>query len=208
MDISLQLIRWTTQCELLEGELKMMNEKMRQLEDDLHEKRVDTMRNNQHWMALEMLFRVQPKDVKSSPKSCNEIGIQVAVEVSPDKSPIKSRTSPERTKTPQEPTPAPRKELKRELTFDAEPSSSNNKCLESQLKQAMSLASNRSVLLLETENRLAEAQGRVKAMEKCLEERQRQIKEQQNVKEGLDLDKRDENIFSVSGIALSYKNLK
>lgn len=183
----------------------MMNEKMRQLEDDLHEKRVNTMRNNQHWMALEMLFRDQPKDVKSSPKSCNEIGIQVAVEVSPDK----SRTSPERTKTPQEPIPAPRKELKRELTFDAEPSSSNNKCLESQLKQAMSLASNRSVLLLETENRLAEAQGRVKAMEKCLEERQRQIKEQQNVKEGLDLDKRDDNIFSVSvAFALSYKNLK
>lgn len=108
-------------------------------------------------------------------------------------SPVKS--SPEVIKD--SPEPAPRKELHRGQTFDATESIANNKCLESQLKQAMSLASARSALLLETENRLAEAQGRVKAMERCLEERERLIKDERAKKEGQDLDKRDENVFSV-----------
>ena len=41
----------------------------------------------------------------------------------------------------------------------------------------MGLASTRSALLLETENSLAEAHGRVKALEKLLDEKEKIIKE-------------------------------
>lgn len=46
----------------------------------------------------------------------------------------------------------------------------NYKLIESQLKQAMYLASTRSALLIETENRLAIAQGRIKSLERNIEE--------------------------------------
>lgn len=78
----------------------------------------------------------------------------------------------------------------------------NNKSLECQLKQAMILASTRSALLLETENRLAEAQGRLKGMEKCLEERSRLIQEERDSRRGQELDQREESVFSVSLIPI------
>lgn len=192
----IELIRWQTQCELLQDELKGLNEKMRQAESELHENRLEAMRNNQHWMTLEMLFKrvphqEDPQSTETISKNVSDAAVQVAFD-----NPA-TKNSPQVT-TP-EPTPAPRRALQRESTFDADQSHSpNNKCLESQLKQAMSLASNRSALLLETENRLAEAQGRVKALERSLEERQKWIKEHQSQKEGLELEKRDENVFSVS----------
>lgn len=194
--MSPQLIRFKTQCELLEGELKSVTEKLRQVESELHENRMEVMRSNQHWMTLEMLFKGSMKSdghlVKvEQAKSLSDVGIQVdiAVPTSPEKKPVDVVP----------PSPAPRKELKRTLTYDKldVESPAQNKCLESQLKQAMSLASTRSALLLETENRLAEAQGRVIALERCLEERERVIKEQQNQRDGQELEKRDENILSV-----------
>lgn len=168
----------------------MMTEKVRQLEDELHENRVETMRSQQHWMTLKLLFQNnETQEMKDIAKSFNELGVQVNID-SP-------RYSPERLKAPIDPTPAPRKELQRQNTFVVQETESNNLCLESQLKQAMLLASNRSALLLEAENRLAEAQGRVKVMERSLEEKDRLIKQNQAQKEGLDSEKRDENVFSV-----------
>lgn len=120
-----------------------------------------------------------------------EIGIQVVL----DSGASYSRNDPE--------TPVPsRSEDQRELTFSME-SMADHRSLESQLKQAMILASTRSALLLETENRLAEAQGRLKGIERCLEERDRLIKEERANRTGLDLDKRDESVFSVSSMCSS-----
>lgn len=171
-----------------------MTEKMRILEDELHENRVEAMRSNQHWMTLKLLFKdnQEREKIEQVSKNFNDIGVQVEMEKAINY-PVKVRSPEERSA----PEPAPRKELQRGQTFDATETESNNKCLESQLKQAMNLASTRSALLLETENRLAEAQGRVKAMERCLEERERMIKDERAKKDGLDLDKRDENVFSV-----------
>lgn len=165
----------------------------------MHDTRVEYMRSNQHWMTMKILFSEEDDSMVKTKsqmpnKEINEVGVQVAV--------VDERvTAP----APDVPTPAPRKELRRSSTFEIE-APANNKCLESQLKQAMSLASNRNALLLETENRLAEAQGRVKAMEKCIEEKDRLIKEHQQQKDGFELEKRDENVFSVRNIQLIKVN--
>lgn len=169
-----------------------MKMKVIRLEDELHENRVQAMKANQHWMSMKVLLEDQTAIIHPSSHSVKDlidVGVQVAVD-----SPKKAASSS--VEIIQRPEPAPRKDLQRESTFDVQ-SMTNNKCLESQLKQAMILASTRSALLLETENRLAEAQGRLKGMERCLEERERLIKEERGKKATLDLDKRDENIFSV-----------
>lgn len=194
--IFFQLIRWTTQCDLLGSELKSMTEKVRQLEEELHENRVEAMKSNQHWMAMKLLLEDKDPEMIhiSSPilRHFVEIGVQVDLQVASENREQAFALQP-RVDLP---SPAPRKELQRQITFEID-KQGNGKCLESQLKQAMILASTRSALLLETENRLAEAQGRIKAMERCVEERERTIKEERDKRTGLDLDKRDENVFSV-----------
>lgn len=72
------------------------------------------------------------------------------------------------------------------------------KSMESQLKQAMSLASTRSSLLLETENRLAIAQGRIKLLERNLEEKENQLKEERDKLNRNQSPRRDDNILSVT----------
>lgn len=70
--------------------------------------------------------------------------------------------------------------------------------MESQLKQAMILASTRSSLLLETENRLAIIQGRVKLLERNLEEKDKQLKEEREKFSRNQSPRRDDNILSVT----------
>lgn len=79
-------------------------------------------------------------------------------------------------------------------------SDSQQKSLESQLKQAMILANTRSVLLIETENRLSESQGRIKVLEKSLEERDKLLNKAREVEEDHKKDehKKDDSILSVS----------
>jgi centrosomal protein CEP290 len=79
----------------------------------------------------------------------------------------------------------------------------SKKYLESQLKQAMALASTRSTLLLETENRLAEYQGRIKSLEKLVEEKETAFKSEREKNSGgtNETDKSSDNILSVSLIS-------
>lgn len=69
--------------------------------------------------------------------------------------------------------------------------------LESQLKQAMMLASTRSALLLEAESRLSECQGRIKLLEKSLEEKESLLKEQAQSPSVAKHDRVEDSILSV-----------
>lgn len=70
--------------------------------------------------------------------------------------------------------------------------------MESQLKQAMVLASTRSALLLETENRLAVTQGRIKLLERNLEDKGKLLKEEREKSNLTQSPRRDDNILSVT----------
>lgn len=66
------------------------------------------------------------------------------------------------------------------------------------MKQAMILASTRSSLLLETENRLAITQGRIKLLERNLEEKESQLKEEREKLSRNQSPRKDDNILSVT----------
>lgn len=85
-------------------------------------------------------------------------------------------------------------------TVDTEPMSIDyqQRSFDSQLKQAMILASTRSSLLLEAENQLSEAQGRIKVLEKNLEERDKLLKQNRDVMVKAEEPKRGDNILSVT----------
>lgn len=70
--------------------------------------------------------------------------------------------------------------------------------MESQLKQAMILASTRSSLLLETENRLAIAQGRIKGLERNLEGREKALREELDRTAKTTSPRKDDNILSIT----------
>lgn len=72
------------------------------------------------------------------------------------------------------------------------------KSMESQLKQAMILASTRSSLLLETENRLALAQGRIKGLERNLESREKALREELDRTAKITSPRKDDNILSIT----------
>lgn len=72
------------------------------------------------------------------------------------------------------------------------------KSMESQLKQAMILASTRSSLLLETENRLAIAQGRIKGLERNLEGREKALREELDRTAKTTSPRKDDNILSIT----------
>lgn len=72
------------------------------------------------------------------------------------------------------------------------------KSMESQLKQAMILASSRSSLLLETENRLAIAQGRIKGLERNLEGREKALREELDRTAKTTSPRKDDNILSIT----------
>lgn len=78
--------------------------------------------------------------------------------------------------------------------------SNSQKSLESQLKQAMVLANTRSILLIETENHLNEAQGRIKVLEKSLEEKDKLIKKARESEDDSPKEdsRRNDSILSVS----------
>lgn len=85
-------------------------------------------------------------------------------------------------------------------SVDTEPMSIDyqQRSLDSQLKQAMILASTRSSLLLEAESQLSEAQGRIKVLEKNLEDRDKLLKQKPEVKEKTEEPRSGHNILSVT----------
>jgi centrosomal protein CEP290 len=89
-----------------------------------------------------------------------------------------------------------------ERTSSVEVDQYSQKSLESQLKQAMALASTRSTLLLETENRVAEYQGRIKTLEKTIEEQENAMKSGKDKQAGGSngTEKTGDNILSVGGV--------
>lgn len=76
--------------------------------------------------------------------------------------------------------------------------------MESQLKQAMILASTRSSLLLETENRLAIAQSRIKALERAVEDRETQLKEEREQSAKLTSPRKDDSVLSATITSLQH----
>lgn len=74
---------------------------------------------------------------------------------------------------------------------------SSQNSLKEQLKQALSLASTRSALILETETRLAEARGRIISLEKSLIDRETQLKAAKSTDKSIS-ERKEDSILSIT----------
>ncbi|KAL1375868.1 hypothetical protein pipiens_004571 [Culex pipiens pipiens] len=208
----INLIKFESQCEYLTKQLILAQDQVEQLQEENSNLKLKNVENTQHWDTIELIFNGEGKSTKQKDKYFDK-EVQVSVEIDHkciNTIPIidDSLAEKPRMATP----PATRKTSEAAQMTDEELSdpvsappvtvtitSVQQRSLESQLKQAMMLASTRSALLLENESRLMECHGRIKLLEKTLEDKEEQLRREKSerVASGGG-DKLDDNILSTT----------
>ncbi|XP_059612733.1 centrosomal protein cep290 [Phlebotomus argentipes] len=183
------LVRCQTHSQELQKQLRESEKKQEELQGEITEMKISSAESAQHWNTLDLLLKTNG----SKKKTINRA--DKAVQSSPEMTTKSINTDAEVPEKIILESPAIPKLLDSNKASEAE-----LKALESQLKQAMILASTRSALLLETESRLAETQGRIKAFEKAVEEKERLLKEERekNLENGQKSGRKDDNILSIT----------
>lgn len=185
-----EIIKYKSSCDYLKNQLDERGKIIRELHETIARAKCNEIRNEQHWNAIKMLFTDERKkevatvscaaNVDEKPKEMHNKQTQVNVKKkdfgvnTDDDPPHTNLSSPDAsvaTTTVVEVEPVMM--MKSPPPGDEEP-------LKSQLKKAMMMAQSRSVLLIETENRLSEAHGRVIALEKVIENREKQYQKEKD----------------------------
>lgn len=181
IEAKIEIVKQKSSCEYLKQQLELQETTMKELHSELARAKLNEVKNAQHWNAIRMLFGGETVNESQPARKMVDREVQVAVrkkdcatntdEVATEKTKIKSSS----------PTIQISQETSVEeasVSKDSPPQSINinEQSLQSQLKKALILASSRSALLIETENRLSETQGRIKVLEKSLETRDKQIR--------------------------------
>ncbi|XP_058120806.1 centrosomal protein cep290 [Anopheles ziemanni] len=190
----INLIKYESQSEYLTRQLIFYQEQVDQLQSENKQLRLQEIENTRHWDTLEVLFGEDAKKCRKDKDRFFDKEVQVSVETSSkcintipiieevpgDYVPRIMRSSSSDTihgGDDKNNETQPAVNVDGDETPVAIPTFAQ-KSLESQLKQAMMLASTRSALLLEAESRLSECQGRIKLLEKSLEEKESLLKKQ------------------------------
>ncbi|XP_053687102.1 centrosomal protein cep290 [Sabethes cyaneus] len=189
----INLIKFESQCEYLTKQLIMCQKEVEQLQQENSALKVKEVEATRHWDTIDLIFNEEKRTNKQEDQFFDK-AIQVAVELNHkciNTIPIIDDSLAEKPR-PGTPPPASAKQTTLVETGQmtdnrcSEPptptrtASVAQKSLESQLKQAMMLASSRSALLLETESRLSECHGRIKLLEKALEDKEQQLKKERS----------------------------
>ncbi|XP_053665459.1 centrosomal protein cep290 [Anopheles marshallii] len=188
----INLIKFESQSEYLTRQLILCQEQVDQLQRENKQLRLHEIDSTRHWDTLELLFDEEAAAQRL--RKDQDKYFDKAVQVSVDTSSKCINTIPIIDDSFGEP---PRRCSSGDTINDYDDRSERNqtvvvedeqsvkpvqtvaqKSLESQLKQAMMLASTRSALLLEAESRLSECQGRIRLLEKSLEEKDGLLRQQ------------------------------
>ncbi|XP_063698238.1 centrosomal protein Cep290 [Culicoides brevitarsis] len=200
VQLKIDLLKLQTQNQLLNEQLSKLEDKFKEQERTLHETTMKNIENSQHWNTIQMLFtenrtsggRFATKIIQTDRNSVDK-------SVGTDKTSHKSsekQDDPERTPSEKASPMHVGRQIDSEKFAHAV---SSQESLKTQLKQALNLASARSALLLETETRLAEAHGRVRSLEKSLEDKESQLKAAKDTKPDKTTNERKEdNILSIT----------
>ncbi|XP_062542692.1 centrosomal protein Cep290 [Armigeres subalbatus] len=208
----INLIKYESQSEYLTKQLIMSQEQIEQLQEENSTLKLASVENTRHWDTIEIIFNGKQKPVKDKDKYFDK-EVQVTVEISHkciNTIPIIDDSLAEK---PRQATPplilqhaSPQQSIGKtcdagQMTEDLRESQPTTvvsmalqKSLESQLKQAMMLASTRSALLLETESRLTECHGRIKLLERAVEDKEVQLR--RAAQAVANSEKQDDNILS------------
>uniref|UniRef100_A0A182RTM0 Uncharacterized protein n=1 Tax=Anopheles funestus TaxID=62324 RepID=A0A182RTM0_ANOFN len=189
----INLIKFESQSEYLTRQLILCQEQVDQLQRESKQLRLNEIDSTRHWDTLELLFgeEAAAQRLRKDQDKYFDKAVQVAVETSSkciNTIPIIDDTfgeAPPRRSSSGDTINDydDRSERNQTIAVDDEQSAKPvqtvaQKSLESQLKQAMMLASTRSALLLEAESRLSECQGRIRLLEKSLEEKDGLLRQQ------------------------------
>ncbi|EAT42669.1 AAEL005809-PA, partial [Aedes aegypti] len=190
----INLIKFESQCEYLTKQLVLSQEQIEQLQEENSSLKLASVETTRHWDTIELIFNGKPKPTKPVDKFFDK-EVQVTVAEKP------RQATPPATTHSSEHSSVRKTSDAGQMTddlYEAQPSTSVpvalQKSLESQLKQAMMLASTRSALLLETESRLTECHGRIKLLERSLEDKEEQLRRQAHAV--ANSEKQDDNILS------------
>ncbi|XP_050073275.1 centrosomal protein cep290 [Anopheles maculipalpis] len=206
----INLIKYESQSEYLTKQLILCQEQVDQLQRENKQLRLKEIDSTRHWDTLELLFGEDAQRLRKDQDKYFDKAVQVTVETSSkciNTIPIIDDTfgeAPRRCSsgdTINDYEDRSEQHLTAALTHDDEHTAKPvqtvaQKSLESQLKQAMMLASTRSALLLEAESRLSECQGRIRLLEKSLEEKDSLIRQQTNSPSAVKQDRVEDSILS------------
>ncbi|XP_035906376.1 centrosomal protein cep290 [Anopheles stephensi] len=207
----INLIKFESQSEYLTKQLILCQDQAGQLQRENQQLRMKEIDSTRHWDTLELLFGDEAQRLRKDRDKYFDKAVQVTVETSSkciNTIPIIDDSAFGE---------APRRCSSGDTINDYEDRSEQNltgtladddaqtakpvqtvaqKSLESQLKQAMMLASTRSALLLEAESRLSECQGRIRLLEKSLEEKDGLIRQQTQSPSVVKQDRVEDSILS------------
>lgn len=205
IEAKIDIIKYKSSCDYLKQQLELQEAAVRDLHSEAARAKLNEVKNTQHWNAIKMLFGGNGFERK---KAVADVKVMVDKEVQVEVAMNDFATSTDDVPISVTPNPqiiplAPSPELPLAPSTASPPDSVNfdERSLQSQLKKALILASSRSALLIETENRLSESQGRVKVLEKNLESRDKQMQKQRDGierQQSTEVHKKDDHILSIT----------
>ncbi|XP_055627990.1 centrosomal protein cep290 isoform X2 [Toxorhynchites rutilus septentrionalis] len=199
----INLIQYKSQTEYLTRQLMLAQEQVEQLQEENSKIKLKAVENTRHWDTIELIFNGEGKTPRPNGEQFDK-EIQASIEISHkciNTIPIIDDSLAEVPRKGSPPaTPVKETRESGQMTDDVDGfqgTTMMQKSHESQLKQAMMLASTRSALLLETESRLTECHGRIKMLEKMLENKDVQLKKEKASRAGTSSnDKLEDGILS------------
>lgn len=210
IEAKIEVIKYQSSCEYLKKQLEMQESTIKELHNEIARLKMQDVKNSQHWSAIRIMFsdnvqnevvKVEMRDketqagVRTQDTSTNT---DVVVDVVRRRSTVKELVTVIAETFVESP-------AVEEVVEEDEPKSIdyNQLSMESQLKKALILASSRSALLIDIENQLSEAQGRIIGLERNVESRDKRIQlqrdsqeDQQPIKD--EQPKKDDHILSIT----------
>ena len=213
IEAKIEIIKYKSSCDYLKQQLEMQEATIKELHNEVARAKMNEVKNSQHWNAIRMLF--SENEVKKTSVNLDKkllIDKETQTDVSRKDCATNTDEVPSPTTSSSQSVPTVLQQIHQEVTLkeasvatsiESPPQSIglDQKSLESQLKKALMLASSRSALLIETENQLSEAQGRIKVMEKNLESRDKQIQKEREAIEKQqppEVAKKEDHILSIT----------
>lgn len=214
IEAKIEIIKYKSSCDYLKQQLELHEATIKELHDEITRSKLNEIKSVQHWNALKMLFnsnQAEPEkmtkdDSVQKAEQCHK-GIQVDVTLkncgtNTDHDIIVDENTAQQTEINVQHSSRSSQSSNESKTPTKHQLSTTNDgqySLEMQLKKALSLASSRSSLLIETENRLSEAQGRIKILERNLDNQMKQrVNEQHQESISESVTRRDDHILSIT----------
>ena len=202
IEAKIKIVKLKSSCDYLKQQLEMQETTIKELHGEVARAKLCEIKSNQHWNAIKLLFNESSSKVLSGK---NEVKFKVDKEVQVDvlKKEIATNTDElfeSSFKAIEEKSQGGTSLADQEPMKFSPPKSPENdqESLKSQLKKAMMLASSRSALLIETENSLSETQGRIKGLEKNLENRDKKDRENLDKQKSPEPTKKEDHILSIT----------